>query len=278
MDCGYMSQMAGDQARAFWSTVTTPAWWLLVAGASLLAGLLVFVMIAHSFLLVIVGGLLAAAGIVLATSINADRAVADSAYNGWAQRQGLAPSLNLIAPMVTPLLRGGDTRRLENGMRGTVDGRDLVVGHFTWETIYREEDQYGNVRETRVPHHATVLETITGLEPLLRMTLDPRRSGEGRIADALQSFATVDRAVQLESAEFDSAYRLFVADQESELTVRRVFSPAVIVQLLELAAAGVAVEFETGALVCFLPGRVWDPERLDALCETAAVIASALAA
>jgi hypothetical protein len=273
-----MSQMAEDQAREFWSTVTTPAWWLLVAGASLLAGLLVFVMIAHSFLLVIVGGLLAAAGIVLATSINADRAVADSAYNGWAQRQGLAPSLNLIAPMVTPLLRGGDTRRLENGMRGTVDGRDLVVGHFTWETIYREEDQYGNVRETRVPHHATVLETITGLEPLLRMTLDPRRSGEGRIADALQSFATVDRAVQLESAEFDSAYRLFVADQESELTVRRVFSPAVIVQLLELAAAGVAVEFETGALVCFLPGRVWDPERLDALCETAAVIASALAA
>jgi hypothetical protein len=172
-----MSQMAEDQAREFWSTVTTPAWWLLVAGASLLAGLLVFVMIAHSFLLVIVGGLLAAAGIVLATSINADRAVADSAYNGWAQRQGLAPSLNLIAPMVTPLLRGGDTRRLENGMRGTVDGRDLVVGHFTWETIYREEDQYGNVRETRVPHHAKVLETITGLEPLLRMTLDPRRSG-----------------------------------------------------------------------------------------------------
>ena len=93
-----MSQMAEDQARAFWSTVATPAWWLLVSAASLLAAFLVFVMIAHSLLLVIVGGLLAAAGIVLATSINADRAVADSAYHEWAQRHGLAPSLNLIAP------------------------------------------------------------------------------------------------------------------------------------------------------------------------------------
>src|SRR5207245_877045 len=67
--------------------------------------------------------------------------------------------------------------------------------------------------------------------------------------------ADPDRSVELESAEFCNAYRLFVADEESELVVRRVFTPALIVQLVELAGARMTIEFETGALVCSVHGR-----------------------
>ena len=47
--------------------------------------------------------------------------------------------------------------------------------------------------------------------------------------------------------------------------VRRVFTPALIVQLVDLAGARITIEFETGALVCSVHGRAGRKELLDAM-------------
>ena len=82
--------------------------------------------------------------------------------------------------------------------------------------------------------------------------------------------------MELESAEFCAAYRLFVADEESELVVRRVFTPELIVRLVELAAARMTIEFETGALVCSVRGRAGGTELLDAMEAASLAVADAL--
>jgi hypothetical protein len=111
---------------------------------------------------------------------------------------------------------------------------------------------------------------------MTRLTLAPRHRGQGRLTDGLASALTTDRSVELESAEFCNAYRLFVADQESELVVRRVFTPALIVQLVDLASARMTIEFETGALVCSVHGRAGGTELLDAMEAASVAVADAL--
>jgi hypothetical protein len=191
-------------------------------------------------------------------------------------QRGWQPARNLPAALVTSLLRAGDTRRLEDGFEGEIEGRTAGIGHFIWETVERSVDEYGNVHETRIPHTATVLETLTGLQSMTRLTLAPRHRGQGRLTDGLASALTTDRSVELESADFCNAYRLFVADEESELVVRRVFTPALIVQLVDLAGARLTIEFETGALVCSVHGRAGKTELLDAMEAASLAMADAL--
>jgi len=197
-------------------------------------------------------------------------------YAAWVARRGWQPARNLPAALVTSLLRAGDTRRLEDGYEGEIEGRRAGIGHFIWETVERSVDEYGNVHETRTPHTDTVLETLTGLQSMTRLTLSPRHRGQGRLADGLASALTTDRSVELESAEFCNAYRLFVADEESELVVRRVFTPELIVQLVDLAGARMTIEFETGALVCSVHGRAGATELLDAMEAASVAVADAL--
>jgi len=204
------------------------------------------------------------------------RLAQEQQYADWVARRGWQPARNLPAALVTSLLRAGDTRRLEDGFEGEIEGRRAGIGHFIWETVERSVDEYANVHETRIPHTDTVLETLTGLQSMTRLTLTPRHHGQGRLTDGLASALTSDRSVELESAEFCNAYRLFVADEESELVVRRVFTPALIVQLVELAGARMTIEFETGALVCSVHGRAGTTELLDAMEAASVAVADAL--
>lgn len=204
------------------------------------------------------------------------RLAQEQQYAEWVARRGWQPARNLPAALVTSLLRAGDSRRLEDGFEGEIEGRRAGIGHFIWETVERSVDEYGNVHETRTPHTDTVLETLTGLQSMTRLTLTPRHHGQGRLADGLASALTTDRSVELESAEFCDAYRLFVADEDSELVVRRVFTPELIVRLVELAGARMTIEFETGALVCSVHGRAGATELLDAMEAASVAIADAL--
>ena len=219
---------------------------------------------------------LGAGGIMLLADRAARQQAEDEAYAAWVEARGWEPVRNLPAALVTSLLRCGDARRLEDGYVGLLDGRTAAVGHFVWETVTQEVDDYGNVHETRVPHDHTVLETLTGLQSMTRLSLTPRHHGQGRLTDGLASALTSDRSLELESAEFCDAYRLFVADEESELVVRRVFTPALIVQLVELAGARITIEFETGALVCSVHGRAAGKELLDAMEAASVAVADAL--
>jgi hypothetical protein len=249
--------------------------WPLVAIGAVLGGL-AGGFVTHNLPVAAACALLGAGAVGILAWQAIGRLAQEQEYADWMARRGWQPARNLPAALVTSLLRAGDTRRLEDGFEGEIEGRRAGIGHFIWETVERSVDEYGNVHETRIPHTDTVLETLTGLQSMTRLTLTPRHLGQGRLTDGLASALTTDRSVELESAEFCSAYRLFVADEESELVVRRVFTPALIVQLVALAGARMTIEFETGALVCSVHGRVGTTELLDAMEAASVAVADAL--
>jgi hypothetical protein len=249
--------------------------WPLVAIGAVLGGL-AGGFVTHNLPAAVACALVGAGAVGILAWQAMGRLAQEQEYANWVAQRGWQPARNLPAALVTSLLRAGDTRRLEDGFEGEIEGRTAGIGHFIWETVERSVDEYGNVHETRMPHTDTVLETLTGLQSMTRLTLTPRHHGQGRLTDGLASALTTDRSVELESAEFCDAYRLFVADEDSELVVRRVFTPALIVQLVDLAGARLTIEFETGALVCSVHGRAGGSELLDAM-ETASVaVADAL--
>jgi hypothetical protein len=249
--------------------------WPLVAIGAVLGGL-AGGFVTHNLPAAVACALVGAGAVGILAWQAMGRLAQEQEYANWVAQRGWQPARNLPAALVTSLLRAGDTRRLEDGFEGEIEGRTAGIGHFIWETVERSVDEYGNVHETRMPHTDTVLETLTGLQSMTRLTLTPRHHGQGRLTDGLASALTTDRSVELESAEFCDAYRLFVADEDSELVVRRVFTPALIVQLVDLAGARLTIEFETGALVCSVHGRAGSSELLDAM-ETASVaVADAL--
>jgi hypothetical protein len=249
--------------------------WPLVAIGAVL-GALAGGFVTHNLPAAAAGALVGAGGVGILAWQAIGRLAQEQEYASWVARRGWEPARNLPAALVTSRLRAGDTRRLEDGFEGEIEGRRAGIGHLIWETVERSVDDYGNVHETRIPHTDTVLETLTGLQSMTRLTLVPRHHGQGRLADGLASALTTDRSVELESAEFCAAYRLFVADDESELVVRRVFTPALIVQLVEVAEARMTIEFETGALVCSVHGRAGGTELLDAMEAASVAVADAL--
>jgi hypothetical protein len=249
--------------------------WPLVAIGAVLGGL-AGAFVTHNLPVAAACALLGAGVVGILAWQAIGRLAQEQAYANWVAGRGWQPARNLPAALVTSLLRAGDARRLEDGYEGEIEGRRAGIGHFIWEAVERSVDEYGNVHETRIPHTNTVLETLTGLQSMTRLSLTPRHHGQGRLTDGLASALTSDRSVELESAEFCDAYRLFVADEESELVVRRVFTPALIVQLVELAGARITIEFETGALVCSVHGRAGGKELLDAMEAASVAVADAL--
>jgi hypothetical protein len=249
--------------------------WPLVAIGAVLGGL-AGGFVTHNLPVAAACALLGAGGVGILAWQAIGRLAQEQEYADWVARRGWQPARNLPAALVTSLLRAGDTRRLEDGFEGEIEGLRAGIGHFIWETVERSVDEYGNVHETRIPHTDTVLETLTGLQSMTRLTLTPRHRGQGRLTDGLASALTTDRSVELESADFCNAYRLFVPDEESELVVRRVFTPALIVQLVDLAGARLTIEFETGALVCSVHGRAGKTELLDAMEAASVAMADAL--
>jgi hypothetical protein len=187
--------------------------------------------------------------------------------------------LNLPAALATPLVRSGDERRLDRGYALTVAGCPAAIGHLACIPVerIRQEDSDEVERVRLPPAHYTVLEVVTGLSDVIRFTLIPR-SGWGGKLDGVMSAMTVDRTVNLESAELRDGYRLMVADDDSELAVRKLFTPKLISDLLEHLPADGRVEFETGALVVAVPGHRYDEQTCDALIAAGTSLTAGLTA
>jgi hypothetical protein len=79
-----------------------------------------------------------------------------------------------------------------------------------------------------------------------------------------------DRTVTLESERFLRRYRLATDHDQDQLRVWQLFSPALADWLADEAPPDFSFELQDGALCCFVPGEVTDPDRLDQLCLAAA--------
>lgn len=79
-----------------------------------------------------------------------------------------------------------------------------------------------------------------------------------------------DRSVQLESERFLRRYKLSTDHDQDQLRVWQLFSPALIHWLTDEAPQDFSFELQDGALCCFVPGVVAEPEALDELCRASA--------
>jgi hypothetical protein len=183
----------------------------------------------------------------------------------------------LTAPLTTPLLREGDERHLEIAYTGDIAGHTAVVAHLTAITIHRTYHEDGSVTEARSEAPFTVIELVTGLSAIARLSLLPRHRA-GQLLDDVESLMGPDRVVELESAELAARFRLLVADDDSDIDVRRLFTPSLIVEVAEQAPMDVRIEFEQGALVLGMGGHRSDPQLLDTLAQLAGDIAGQLLA
>ena len=79
-----------------------------------------------------------------------------------------------------------------------------------------------------------------------------------------------DRTVRLESQGFLERYALFADNDQDENSVWRLFAPTLIDWLTTSAPTDFSFELQDGALCCFVPGSLSQPEEIDALCNASA--------
>ena len=114
-------------------------------------------------------------------------------------------------------------------------------------------------------------------KPVGRLVLSRREVHDLPALAALRDRATSLRHVELESAELHDLYELEVADRADDVAVRKVFSPAFVVYLVERAGEPLLIELRKRTLTVALRGQLLELADLDRLLDDVARVAAAIA-
>jgi hypothetical protein len=198
----------------------------------------------------------------------------------------LAPTLGLTYMVgggyrsITPLLAAGDRQRFEHTMEGSLFGRrggpPCVLAHYTYDTHHQARVGNGAEVDRWTPHPFTVVAIDLGA-PLARfrgLYLRRRISALGLEHDWLDR-APKPRAIELESERFNAIYELRAAVDQDELAVRELFSPSLVMWLVENPLHP-GFECKAGTLCVFVPGHEGSAGRITMLHEAARELAQRL--
>lgn len=164
-----------------------------------------------------------------------------------------------------PLFDKGDKRKWDNVMKGPVAGHPARLGHYTYTIVTRDSE--GNRSES--DHDFTVLAFRLPAEVAARfrgVSLAPNGMSFGKLGDKLSS----DRAVKLESNEFESRYNLRVVDEQDDIALYELFNPA----FLQHLATELKVFWEQRGedLVFWHKGHEDEAADLDKFCQHGAYV------
>jgi hypothetical protein len=260
--------------------LTDALWWRLaivlvplalgIAAASFVSGnpFLVFLLVAL---------VVAAAGLVGTLALANGRA--KSAFLvAWANASGWSLDDTNWIEEATPLLRDGDRRESDEHVSGPLASGDLAtLCHYTYEVRQTSTTSNGGTTTHWEEHPFTVVETSVTAPGIRALCLHPRSFGDNRLFDRIDSAFTSRRVVELESSELQHEYKLEVADDASDMAVRRLFEPSFIVWCVEHADSDLLFEIENDVLVVAIPEHSYDAAELDGLVENAATIAARVA-
>ena len=184
----------------------------------------------------------------------ADREV----VGGYAERRGWTMVEQIPLINTTPLLRSGDRRETGWGVTGQLDAATrFAVGQFEYEQDREvtSTDSEGNMTtRTETDHFPFAIALIEA--PLPDLTkVEIAKGSTGGILSRIAGAVSDLRPVPLESAEFNDAFRLMVADEADELAIRTRFTPAVQVALIERGSDDTKIEAENGVLLVARPGK-----------------------
>ncbi len=239
-------------------------------------------------LLVVAGGAAVAGGIAAGGTVAAIAAAAgalfwfltvlgvsmkrahNAFYAAYAEQRGLSWQRHSTAPPATPLLRRGDTRRVDESFSGTLPGG--LDGELAFYA-YEERSGGGSGGQAKELHHFTiVLSDLPGLEGRLPGLFVQRRSGF-RFLDGAEDVFRSNERITLESEVLDRKCEIF-ADRRCDASwLRQLFEPSFVDFLAEGAPEGFAFEVENGTLCVNVNRYRGKASELDELCTAAAAVA-----
>ncbi len=191
-------------------------------------------------------------------------------YGAYAQQRGLSWQHDSAVPAATPLLRRGDTRRIDESFTGSLPGG--LNGELALYS-YEERSAAGTGGQAKEIHHFTiVVSALPGMEARLPGLFVQRRSGFRFLDGAEDVFRATER-VRLESEVLDRKCEIF-ADRSCDANwLRQLFSPTFVDFLAEESPEGFAFEVENGTLCVNVNRYRGKANELDEICTAAAAVA-----
>ncbi len=222
-------------------------------------------------------GLIAVAAVLIGSLIviysMASSASTESFFDVYASQRQMALSGKGSLPATTPLLRKGDDRYAEHALRGPLeDGVAGTLALYTYEDTYYDSD--GN-RQTNYYRYTVGICDVPESAALVPTLYAHRKFGLKALEKVEDAFRSVER-VKLESEELDDRYEIFVAPEQDQVWLRRLFAPTFIVWLTDSAPEKFAFELVDGSLCCYVKGHRKKAEGLDRMRVATAAVARRL--
>jgi hypothetical protein len=191
-------------------------------------------------------------------------------YAAYAEQRGLSWQHDATLPPATPLLRRGDTRRVDEAFTGALPGG--LTGELALYT-YEEKGSGSSGNQTNEIHHFTiVVSELPGVGTRLPGLFVQRRSGFRFLDGAEDVFRSTER-VRLESEALDHKCEIF-ADRGCDANwLRQLFEPSFVDFLAESSPEGFAFEVQNGTLCVNVNRHRGKAKELDELCTAAATVA-----
>ena len=219
---------------------------------------------------------LAAIALIVAWAWRTGERQAERAFwNAVAEATGFAPVFDVaLMQHTTPLLHAGDRRRFHHVLAGPLGGVGIEVRLAQYGYEVDHEDSKGNGVTARYRFTICLTELPGGMELFPGVYLRARRGVAGRLGHDWLKGRRVER-VELESADFNAAYELFVTPEQDHGRLRELFDPKTIVWLAEHPLRP-SFELRAGFLVVYVAGHLEDLGRLVWLLEAAERLAGRL--
>jgi hypothetical protein len=246
-------------------------WWLIGVPA-LAAGVAVAATAGVAIGLVLLLAIVAVGiGVVFAI---ADSKAADDFFNVYAENHDLVLAGKSGLPSATPLLRKGDDQYAERTLAGEIaPGCSGLLALYTYEE--KTTDSNGNQQTN---YHKVTLgmsEVPECVEHVPELYCQ-KRSGLRSLEKFEDVFRAGKRRVTLESQALGDRYEIFVAKDQDDIWLRRLFSPSFIVWLTEAAPEKFAFELVGGSLVAYVPKHKENAADLDRVAAATGAVAKRL--
>jgi hypothetical protein len=246
-------------------------WWLIGVPAVAIG---VFVATTTSVVIGLVVALaIVAIGIGVVFAL-ADSKAADDFFHVYAQNHDLELGGKSRLPAATPLLRKGDDQYANRTLAGEIaPGCSGLLALYTYEE--QTTDSNGN-RQTNYHRYTLGMTDVAKCAEHIPELYCQRRAGLRSLEKFEDVFRRSKRRVTLESEALGDRYEIFVAKDQDDVWLRRLFSPSFIVWLTESAPEKFAFELVQGTLVAYVPKHKEDTADLDAVAAATGAVAKRL--